>query len=210
MAAHNVQRCWICKLNDLKLKGKEVSILVEYQDQPPLWDHSYLYSLNECAKDHNLLPLFPNTTSVNEDNGIKFLSGNVLAQKERNQKYPTDPRTKMCTCPRCTAYLDDSTPNEAHNVHDNNNPAVAREQPTTRRIPNSAPRPPTLSPTPLFRPVLVPPWPSTMYSYPPPGWLTLPRNCCMPIAPFHFQQYQEYLNRKIGLWSRFEEGLRMI
>ena len=199
MAAHNVRRRWICKLNDLKLKGKEVSIPVEYQDQPPFWDHSYLHYLNECAKDHNLPPLFPNTTPINEDNGIKFLSEYFVAQKERNQKYPTDPRTKMCTCPRCTAYLDDSTPNEAPNVQDSDNPAVAREQPTTTRIPNSAPRPPTLSPTPLFRPVLVPPWPSTMYSYPPPGWLTLPRDCCMPIAPFYCQQYQEYLNRKIRL-----------
>ena len=68
MAAHNVRRRWICKLNDLKLKGKEVSIPVEYQDQPPFWDHSYLHYLNECAKDHNLPPLFPNTTPVNEDN----------------------------------------------------------------------------------------------------------------------------------------------
>jgi hypothetical protein len=139
MAAHNVQRCWICKINELKLKGKEVSIPVEYQDQPPFWDHSYLHYLNECAKDHNLTPLFPNTTPVNEDNGINFLSEYFVAQKERNQKYPTDPRTKMCTCPRCTAYLDESTPNEAHNVQGNNNPAVAREQPTTTRIPNSAP-----------------------------------------------------------------------
>jgi hypothetical protein len=190
MAAHNVRRRWICKLNDLKLKGKEVSVPVEYQDQPPFWDHSYLYYLNECAKDHNLPPVFPNTTPVNEDNGIIFLSEYFVAQKERNQKYPTNPRTRMCTCPRCTAYLDDSTPNEAHNVQDNNNPAIAWEQPTTTRIPNSAPRPPTLCPTPLFLPVLVPPWPLTMYSYPPPGWLTLPRDCCMPIAPFHCQQYQ--------------------
>jgi hypothetical protein len=106
----------------------------------------------------------------------------------------------MCTCPGCTAYLDVSTSNGAPNIQDNNNPEVAREQPpTTRRIPNSTPRPPTLSPTPLFRPVLVPPWPSTMYSYPPPGWLTLPRDCCLPIAPFYCQQYQQYLNRKIAL-----------
>jgi hypothetical protein len=72
MAVHNVLGRWICKLNDLKLKGKEVSIPVEYQDQPPFWDHSYLHYLNECAKDHKLPPLFPNTTPVNEDNGINF------------------------------------------------------------------------------------------------------------------------------------------
>jgi hypothetical protein len=42
MAAHNVQRRWFCKINNLKLKGKEVSIPVKYQDQPPFWDHSYL------------------------------------------------------------------------------------------------------------------------------------------------------------------------
>jgi hypothetical protein len=150
MAAHNDRRCWIYKLNNLKLKGKEVSILVKYQDQPPFWDHSYLQYLNECAKDHNLPPLFPNTTTIKEDNGIKFLSEYFVAQKEQNQKYPTNSRTKMCTCPRCTAYLNDSMPNEAPNVQDNNNPDVTREQPTTRRIPNSTPRPPTLSPTPLF------------------------------------------------------------
>jgi hypothetical protein len=91
MAAHNVQRCWICKLNDLKLRGKEVSIPVQYQDQPPFWDPSYLHYLNKCAKDHNLPPLFPNTTPVNEDNEIKSLSEYFVAQKERNQKYPTDP-----------------------------------------------------------------------------------------------------------------------
>jgi hypothetical protein len=34
MAAHNFKRRWICKLNELKLKGKEVSVPVEYQDQP--------------------------------------------------------------------------------------------------------------------------------------------------------------------------------
>jgi hypothetical protein len=151
MAAHNVERRWICKLNDLKLKGKEVSIPVEYQDQPPFWDHSYLHYLNEGSKDHNPPLLFPNTTPVNENNGIIFLSEYFVAQKERNQKCPTNPRTKMCTCPQCTPHLDDWTPNEAHNVKDNNNPAVAaREQPTTKRIPNSAPIPPTLSPTPLF------------------------------------------------------------
>jgi hypothetical protein len=150
MAAHNVRRRWICKLNELKLKGKEVSIPVEYQDQPHFWDHSYLGHLNECAKDHNLPPLFPNTTPINEDNRITFLVEYFVVQKERNRKYPTDPRTKMCTYPRCTAYLDDSMPNEAPNVQDNNNTAVTREQPTTTRIPNSAPRPPTLSPTPLF------------------------------------------------------------
>ena len=87
--------------------------------------------LNERAKDHSLPPLFPNTTHINEDNGIKFLSEYFLAQKERNRKYPTDLRTKMCTCPRCTAYLNDATRNEATNVQNNNNPAVAREQPTT-------------------------------------------------------------------------------
>jgi hypothetical protein len=52
MAAHNVRRHWIGKINELKLKGKEVSIPVEYQDQPPFWDHSYLGYLNERAKDH--------------------------------------------------------------------------------------------------------------------------------------------------------------
>jgi hypothetical protein len=78
-----------------------------------------------------LLPLFLNITPSNEDNGIKILSEYFVAQKERNQKYPTNPRTKMCTCPRCTAYLDDSTPSKAPNVQDNNNPAIAREQPTT-------------------------------------------------------------------------------
>jgi hypothetical protein len=82
MAAHNVRRHWICKLNDLKLKGKEVSIPVEYQDQPPFWDHPYLHYLNKCAKDHNIPPLFPNTTPVNEDKGIKFLSEYFVAQKE--------------------------------------------------------------------------------------------------------------------------------
>jgi hypothetical protein len=35
MAAHNVRRCCICKLNELKVEGKEVSIPVEYQDQLP-------------------------------------------------------------------------------------------------------------------------------------------------------------------------------
>jgi hypothetical protein len=76
--------CWFCKLNELKLKGKEVSIPVEYQDQPPFWDHSYLGYLNERVKDHNLPPLFPNTTPINEDNGIRFLSEYFVAQKEQN------------------------------------------------------------------------------------------------------------------------------
>jgi hypothetical protein len=126
-------------MNDLKLKGQEVSIPVEYQDQPPFWDHSYLHYLNESTKDRNLLPLFPKTTPINDDNGIKFLSEYFVAQEEQNQKHPTDPRTKMCTCPRCTSYLDDSTSNEAHNVKNNSKTAIAREQPTTRRIENSAP-----------------------------------------------------------------------
>jgi hypothetical protein len=82
MAAHNVRRRWICKLNELKLKGKEVSKPVEYQDQPHYWDHSYFGYLNERAKDHNLPPLFPKTTPINEDNGIKFLSEYFVAQKE--------------------------------------------------------------------------------------------------------------------------------
>jgi hypothetical protein len=85
MATHNVRRRWICKINELKLKGKEVSIPFEYQDQPPFWDHSYLGYLNGCAKDHNLPPLFSNTTpTVNEDNGIKFLSEYFVEQKEQN------------------------------------------------------------------------------------------------------------------------------
>jgi hypothetical protein len=58
MAAHNVQRRWICKLNELKWKGQQVNIPIEYQDQPPFWDHSYLIYLNERAKDHNLLHTF--------------------------------------------------------------------------------------------------------------------------------------------------------
>jgi hypothetical protein len=198
MAAHNVRRRWICKVNELKLKGEEVNIPVEYQDQPPFWDHSYLGYLNERAKDHSLPPLFPNTTHINEDNGIKFLSEYFLAQKERNRKYPTDLRTKMCTCPRCTAYLNDATRNEATNVQNNKNPAVAREQPTTTtRIPNSAPLTITLPPTLLVRPVLGPTLSSTMYSNPPSGWLALPRDCCMPIWPFYCEQYQQYLNQKV-------------
>jgi hypothetical protein len=97
MAAHNVRRHWICKLN--KLEGKEVSIPVKYPDQPPFWDHSYLGYLNKHAKDHNLPPLFLNATPINEDNGIQYLSEYFVAQKEQNQKYPTDPRTKMSACP---------------------------------------------------------------------------------------------------------------
>jgi hypothetical protein len=196
MAAHNVQRRWICKLNSLKLKGQEVSIPVEYQDQPPFWDHSYLHYLNERAKDRNLLPLFPNITPIDEDNGIKFLSEYFFAQEERNRKHPPNPRTKMCTCPQCTSYLNDSTSNEAPNVENNNARAVAREQPTTTRIRNSAPQPPALAPMPPFPPVFLPQWPSTMYSNFPSGWLSIPRDCCFPTAPFYCQQYQEYLNRK--------------
>jgi hypothetical protein len=196
MAAHNVQRRWICKMNELKLKGQEVNIPVEYQDQPPFWDHSYLHYLNERAKDRNLLALFPKTTPVNDDNGIKFLSEYFVAQEERNQKHPTDPNTKMCTCPRCISYLDDSTSNEAPNVENNNNTAIPREQPTTRRIENSAPRPIPVTPTPPFRPVRMPQLPSTMYSNFPRGWLSIPRDCCFPTAPFYCQPHQDYLNRK--------------
>jgi hypothetical protein len=196
MAAHNVQRRWICKLNELKLKGQQVNIPVEYQDQPPFWDHSYLTYLNERAKDRNLLPTFRNTTPINEDNGIKFLSEYFVAQEGRNQKYPTNKLTKMCTCPQCTSYLNDATSNEAPNVQDNNNTIVAMEQPTTTRIRNSPSQPPTLAPQPLFRPFLIPPSPSTMYSNFPRGWLSIPRDCCLPTAPFYCQQYQQYLNRK--------------
>jgi hypothetical protein len=196
MAAHNVQRRWICKMNEQKLKGQEVSIPVEYQDQPPFWDHSYLQYLNERAKDRNILPLFPKTTSIDEDNGVKFLSEYFVAQEERNQKYPTDPKTKMCTCPQCASYLNDSTTNEALNVKDNNKPSVARKQPTTTRIRISAPQPPSLAPTPPFPPVRMPQWSGSMYSNAPSGWLSIPRDCCFPTAPFYCQPYQEYLNRK--------------
>jgi hypothetical protein len=64
MAARNVRRRWICKLNELKLKAKEVRIPVECQDQLPFWDHSSFGNLNKCAKDHNLRPLFLKTTPV--------------------------------------------------------------------------------------------------------------------------------------------------
>jgi hypothetical protein len=100
MAAYNVQRCWISKLNESKLKGQEVNILVKYQDQPPFWDHSYQIYLNERTRERNLLPLFPNTTHINKDNGIKLLSEYIAAQEDRIQKYdPTNKTTKMCTCP---------------------------------------------------------------------------------------------------------------
>ena len=79
---------------------------------------------------------------------------------------------------------------------DNNNAAVAREQPTTTRIENSAPRPPSLAPTPPFPLVHMPQWPSTMYSKYPFGWLSIPRDCCFPTAPFYCPEYQQYLNRK--------------
>jgi hypothetical protein len=183
-------------MNEQKLKGQEVSIPVEYQDQPPFWNHSYLQYLNERAKDRNILPLFPKTTSIDEDNGVKFLSEYFVAQEERNQKYPTDPKTKMCTCPQCASYLNDSTTNEALNVKDNNKPSVARKQPTTTRIRISAPQPPSLAPTPPFPPVRMPQWSGSMYSNAPSGWLSIPRDCCFPTAPFYCQPYQEYLNRK--------------
>jgi hypothetical protein len=97
MAAHNVQRCWICKLNDLKLKGKEVSILVEYQDQPPFWDHSYLHYLNECAMDHNLPPLFPNTTPINT---TPINEDNILWHRKREIKSIQLIQEPRCdTCP---------------------------------------------------------------------------------------------------------------
>jgi hypothetical protein len=196
MAAHNVQRRWICKMNDIKLKGQEVTIPVEYQDQPPFWDHSYLQYLNKRGEDRNLLPLFPNTTPIDDDNGIKFLSEYFVAQEERNQKHPTNPRTKMCTCPRCTSYLDDSTSNEAPIVQNNNRTAVTREQPTTRRIENSAFRPPSLAPMPSFPPVRMPQQPSIMHSNYLRGWLSIPSDFCFPTAPFYCQEYQQYLNRK--------------
>jgi hypothetical protein len=196
MAAHNVKRRWICKMNDQKLKGQEVKIPVEYQDQPTFWDHSYLRYLNERAEGHNLPAPFQDTTPINDDNGVKFLSQYFLAQEERNKKTPTDPKTKMCTCPQCTHYLNDSTSNEAPNVQGDNNTAVAREQPTTRFIENPAFRPESLAKTPAFFPVLVPPWPGLMSSYPPAGWLSIPCDSCFPRAPFYCQQYQEYLNRK--------------
>ena len=190
MAAHNIQRRWICKMNDIKLKGQEVTIPVEYQDQPPFWDHSYLGYLNERGNSHNLLLLFPNTTPIDDDNGIKFLSEYFVEQEERNQMHPTNPTTKMCTCLRCTSYLDDSTSNGAPTVENNNNTAVAMEQPTTRRIQNSAPRPHSLAPTPPFPPVRRPQLPSTIHSNLLRGWLSIPTDCCFLTAPFYCPQYQ--------------------
>jgi hypothetical protein len=81
MVAHNVQRHWICKMNELKLNGEELSNLVEYKDQQPFWNHSYLQYLNESTKDHNLLPLFPNTTPSNEDNQLEFFVSILLPRK---------------------------------------------------------------------------------------------------------------------------------
>jgi hypothetical protein len=57
IATHNVQRHWISKLNECKLKGQEVNMLVKYQDQLPFWDHSFLIYLNVRIRDRNLLHL---------------------------------------------------------------------------------------------------------------------------------------------------------
>jgi hypothetical protein len=198
LSGHNVKRRWICKLNEMKLKGEEVGIPVEYQDQPPFWDHSFLHYLNERAKELNLPPPFKDTTPINDDNGIKFLSQYFFAQEERNKKNPTDPRTKMCTCPQCTHYLEESTSNEAPNVQGNDNRAVTREQPITRTIGTDAFGPSNIAPMPTFRPVFVPPWPGIMAAYHPSGWLSIPSDSCFPRAPFYCPQYQQYLNQKIA------------
>jgi hypothetical protein len=184
-----------------------VSSTVEFEDEPPFFDHSYLSFLNTKAAVKGMTPLFdfvvePATTN----NGEKFLSEYFKSQQQRNQEIGQDKNTYLCRCHACMSFLPAAPPsptappspvfeNFEKKCHGDDNPVNKQQQQQfvmTESTTATATMLVTMTQTQptTFAPVL------TSFGDYAMCWQPPPHNCCFPWPPFFCVRRNEYYVRK--------------
>lgn len=197
IADHNVKCRWKQHVNEKKLKGENISCTVEYEDQPPFHDHSYLALLNKSAESQGLQPRFDFVTALGNDNGEVFLSKYFKQQDQRNKTVGQDKTTYLCLCAECSKFST-VVAKETKQIVENNNENVEYLQSnqdqnamatTTRNEDSFVTRAPNQnSKAADVLPTCIP----TMSPY----WNPPPSNCCFPYPPFWCANKREYHVRK--------------
>lgn len=212
---HNNKARWKEYVNNKKLSGVEIPGTVEYEDEPPFWDHSYLDLLNRKAESLGMDHLFRFVTPPSQDNGEVFLSKYFEQQQERTKKGEASSTDKFCSCPSCRGYVPpvNSSPEqaEASNKNDTQQRSSDKEQQWPHQQLHSnqsglqqqlAEQLPTWAPTRAQQLPTIPwqiaprqqvaqPW------QPPLAWPTPPFKPCFDYFPFYCPPKRQYYDNKM-------------
>jgi hypothetical protein len=99
---HNCKARWKEVVNNRKINEEEIAGTVEYEDEPPFWDHSYLDLLNHQAELLGMHPIFQFVTPPSDDNGEVFLSKYFEEQQQRTSNDQAG--QGICSCRDCHGY----------------------------------------------------------------------------------------------------------
>jgi hypothetical protein len=193
-ADYNIKARWKEQVNKQKLLGLDIHGTVEYSEEPPFYDHSYLDLLNRRAISLGVDPIFDFVVPPGEDNGEVFLSKYFEQQEKRNSTVGQDKTTKLCNCLHCQAYSPSEPAEPRLPEEEQANDAVEREQQQQQQQEQHHAQSIDLHavnstvPAPILAPV-------------PPAFNSghfgmLPSNCCFYWYPFYCAKKQDYYNRK--------------
>jgi hypothetical protein len=199
-ADHNIKARWREFVNKQKLLGQDVDGTVEYSEQPPFWDHSYLHLLNCRATSLGLPAIFDFVVEPGEDNGEVFLSQYFEQQDKRNSTVGQDTTTKLCNCVKCQAYSPSEPTEPRLPVEEEANDLVEKElerqQEQPRNIFQNTYQPVVNSPPPIFAlPAPAPPFYCAPFGM-------MPAHSCFNWPPYYCAKKQEYYNRKYHCGGR--------